>query len=70
MDIVEADDQRHGHSYFHGDEREFVLFDARPKREEMPGACREQERNARAQGDDDDVIETPCGVAEECSNGR
>jgi hypothetical protein len=44
------------------------MFDASPEREELLGPCREQEGNARAQGDDDDVIETPRGVAEEGSN--
>ena len=30
---------------------------------------REQERNACAEGDDDDVIEASCRIAEEGSNG-
>jgi hypothetical protein len=69
MEVVEADDQKDRHCHFHGDERERVMFDPRPERQKLFGACREQERNARTQGDDDNVIETPRGVAEECSNG-
>ena len=68
MEVVEADNQEDRHRHFHGDEREPVLFDSRPERQKLFGACREQERNARAQGDDDNVIETPCGVAEEGSD--
>jgi hypothetical protein len=45
------------------------MFDASPERKELLSACREEEGDACAQGDDDDVIETPRGVAEECSNG-
>jgi hypothetical protein len=44
------------------------MFDARPERQKLSGPCREQERNAGTQCDDDNVIETPCGVAEECSD--
>jgi hypothetical protein len=68
MEVVKADDQEDRHRHFHGDKREHVMFDPRPEGQKLFGACREQERNACAQGNDDNVIETPCGVAEECSD--
>ena len=42
------------------------MFDMRPERQEPAGSGRQEERNACAHGDDDDVIQAPCRMAEEC----
>lgn len=68
MDVAEPYDEQDGDSDFHGNEREFVMLDPGPERQELPGARREQKRYARAQGDDDDVIETSDRVAKESPN--
>jgi hypothetical protein len=41
------------------------MFHPRPEREKLFGASREEKSDTPTQGDDDDVIDTPCGVAKE-----
>lgn len=42
------------------------MFDPRPERQKLSDAGREEKRDACAQGNNDNVVQTPCRIAQEC----